>query len=198
LSVLGGEKGPQIVIFTTSGAFFAENNVFFKLELDFCPSNKVVYQYTAFCYESFKEVLIMAAKKAKKTTAKKAKKTTAKKTTAKKVATKEQVKPVGFEKVSKARTKSQILAAISGATTLPKRDVNAVFEALGELIGHDLKKGPGFFTVPGLMKVVVVKKPATKARKGVNPFTGEEMMFKAKPARNVVKVRPLKGLKDKV
>ena len=136
------------------------------------------------------------AKQKKKTTAKKAKRTTAKK-----VNVKESIKvkaAAGFEKVSKARTKSQILTAISHVTAVSKRDIGAVFECLGELIGHDLKKGPGSFTVPGLMKVVVVKKPATKARKGVNPFTGEEMMFKAKPARNVVKVRPLKGLKDKV
>jgi nucleoid DNA-binding protein len=52
--------------------------------------------------------------------------------------------------------------------------------------------------VPGLMKLVVQRKPATKARKGINPFTGEETMFKAKPARNVVKIRPLKNLKDMV
>jgi nucleoid DNA-binding protein len=60
------------------------------------------------------------------------------------------------------------------------------------------KRGPGVFTVPGLMKVKVVKKPATKARKGINPFTGEATTFKAKPARKVVKVQPLKGLKDMV
>ena len=54
------------------------------------------------------------------------------------------------------------------------------------------------FNVPGLMKIKVVRKPATKARKGINPFTGEETMFKAKPARNVVKVTPLKALKDMV
>ena len=57
---------------------------------------------------------------------------------------------------------------------------------------------PGIFTVPGLMKLRVVKKPATKARKGINPFTGEEMMFKAKPASKTVKVAALKGLKDMV
>lgn len=145
-------------------------------------------------------------KAAKKTTAK-AKKTTAKKkatkkaTTAKKKATAKVAAPAGgknFDKVAKARTKSQILTAISDRTGLSKRDVGGVFDTLGELIGFDLKKGPGSFTVPGLMKVVVVRKPAVKARKGINPFTGEEMMFKAKPARNVVKVRPLKGLKDKV
>jgi hypothetical protein len=48
------------------------------------------------------------------------------------------------------------------------------------------------------MKLVVQRKPATKARRGINPFTGEETIFKAKPARNVVKIRPLKNLKDMV
>jgi len=67
------------------------------------------------------------------------------------------------------------------------------------LIESDIgKRGPGVFTVPGLMKIKVVRKPATKARKGINPFTGVEMMFKAKPARNVVKVQALKGLKEMV
>ncbi|MES2744141.1 MAG: HU family DNA-binding protein [Bdellovibrionota bacterium] len=106
--------------------------------------------------------------------------------------------PKNFEKVSKVRTKSQILATLSEQTGLSKKEVGGIFEILGTLIGHDLTKGPGTFTVPGLMKVTVTKKPATKARKGTNPFTGEEMMFKAKPARNVVKVRALKGLKDMV
>jgi nucleoid DNA-binding protein len=70
---------------------------------------------------------------------------------------------------------------------------------MSQMIGADLKKGAAEqFTVPGLMKVSVVRKPATKARKGINPFTKEEVMFKAKPARNVVKVRPMKGLKDLV
>jgi nucleoid DNA-binding protein len=106
--------------------------------------------------------------------------------------------PKSFEKVNKARTKSQILATISDQTGLSKKEIGSIFETLGALIGHDLTKGPGTFTVPGLMKVTITKKPATKARKGVNPFTGEEMTFKAKPARNVVKVRALKGLKDMV
>ena len=106
--------------------------------------------------------------------------------------------PKSFEKVSKTRTKSQVLASISDNTGLSKKEIGVLFETLGELIGHDLKKGPGTFTVPGLMKVTVVRKPATKARKGTNPFTGEEMTFKAKPARNVVKVRALKALKDMV
>ncbi len=72
-----------------------------------------------------------------------------------------------------------------------------MFETLAKMIELDLgKKGPGLFTVPGLMKITLKKKPATKARVGVNPFTGEQMTFKAKPARNVVRIRPLKALKD--
>ena len=84
-------------------------------------------------------------------------------------------------------------------TGLTKREVATVFEAMAGLIKKDLgRRGPGQFTVPGLMKIRVKRKPATRARKGINPFTGEEMMFKAKPARNVVKVTPLKALKDMV
>jgi len=99
----------------------------------------------------------------------------------------------------KPRTKSQTMSEIAEATGLAKKDVTAVFDVLGEMIGADLgKRGPGVFNVPGLMKVKVVRKPATKARKGINPFTGEPTVFKAKPARNVVKVQPLKGLKDMV
>jgi len=95
----------------------------------------------------------------------------------------------------KPTTKSETLNYI-----LTRRDVGAVFDALATLMKRDLKGrgGPGVYTVPGLMKVKVVRKPATKARKGINPFTGEEMMFKAKPARNVVKVLALKGLKEMV
>ena len=101
-------------------------------------------------------------------------------------------------KAAKPTTKSEIMNYISEETELRKKDVVAVFDALTDIINRDLKKGPGVFTVPGLMKVKVVRKPAVPARKGTNPFTGEEMMFKAKPARNVVKVTPLKALKDMV
>lgn len=107
-------------------------------------------------------------------------------------------KRTGFDKVNKARTKSQIFGALADNTGLSKKEVTTLFDTLTTLIGHDLTKGPGVFTLPGLLKMVVVKKPATKARKGINPFTGEEMMFKAKPARNVVRARPLKGLKAMV
>jgi nucleoid DNA-binding protein len=99
--------------------------------------------------------------------------------------------------VKKAPTKSEVYAHIAEETELTRKDIAAVFESLSGLIEKNLKpRGPGFFTVPGLMKIKVVKKPATKARKGINPFTGEETVFKAKPARKVVKVLPLKGLKD--
>ena len=100
-------------------------------------------------------------------------------------------------RAAKARTKSQIIGEIAEQTELSRREVSDVFEAMADLIKKDIgKRGPGTFTVPGLMKVRVVRKPATKARKGINPFTGEEMMFKAKPARNVVKVGALKRLKE--
>ena len=101
---------------------------------------------------------------------------------------------------TKPRTKSNIIGEISDKTGLTRKEVSSVFETMGGLIKKDLGRrgGPGVFTVPGLMKIRVVRKPATKARKGVNPFTGEAMMFKAKPARNVVKVAALKALKDMV
>ena len=99
----------------------------------------------------------------------------------------------------KARTKSQILGELADSTELSKKQVGSIFEEMSGLIKKDLsRRGPGTFTVPGLLKLKVVRKPATKARKGINPFTGEEMMFKAKPARNVVKATALKGLKDLV
>ena len=100
---------------------------------------------------------------------------------------------------TKARTKSQVFGELAEATELSRKEIAGVFETLASLIEKDLgKRGPGTFTVPGLMKIKVKRKPATKKRKGINPFTGEEMIFKAKPARNVVKVLPLKGLKDMV
>ena len=98
----------------------------------------------------------------------------------------------------KAPTKSEIYAKIVEDTGLTRKDVAAVFESLNGQIKKNLggRNAPGMFTVPGLLKMRVVKKPATKARKGVNPFTGEEMMFKAKPASTAVRVRPLKKLKE--
>jgi nucleoid DNA-binding protein len=103
------------------------------------------------------------------------------------------------KKAVKPMTKSEIVAGISDKTGLTKKDVNAVFDAMSAQIKKSLgQSGSGAYAVPGLMKIMVVRKPATKARKGINPFTKEETMFKAKPARNVVKIRPLKNLKDMV
>ena len=101
--------------------------------------------------------------------------------------------------VDKPFTKGQLFTALADCSGLPRKVVSSVFEDLSSIIAAHLKKqGPGQFTLPGLVKMTLIQKPATKARKGINPFTGEEMMFKAKPARNVVKVRPLKALKEVV
>jgi DNA-binding protein HU-beta len=96
-----------------------------------------------------------------------------------------------------APTKSEVLTQISKDTGLSRKQVGSVFDSLGGSIKKSLRSN-GLFTVPGLMKLKVVKKPATKARQGKNPFTGEEMMFKAKPASKKVRVLPLKNLKAMV
>jgi nucleoid DNA-binding protein len=99
----------------------------------------------------------------------------------------------------KAMTKTEIFSNIAEKCGLTRKQVASVFEGLAVLIANNLgKKGPGLFTVPGLLKLKVVRKPATKEREGINPFTGEKMIFKAKPARNVVKALPLKNLKKMV
>jgi nucleoid DNA-binding protein len=94
-------------------------------------------------------------------------------------------------------TKTQIMASIADSTGLTKKQVGDVLTELVTLIERSVKKrAVGEFTLPGLMKITTVKKPAVKARKGINPFTGEETMFKAKPASVAVKVRPLKKMKE--
>jgi len=101
--------------------------------------------------------------------------------------------------VKKPPTKSEILNSIADDTELSRKEVSSVLDSLESLIAKELKpRGAGYFNLPGLLKIKVVKKPARKARKGVNPFTGEEMMFKAKPASKGIKVLPLKGLKSMV
>lgn len=121
---------------------------------------------------------------------KKAKKKVARKKTAVK-------KAPAVKAIKEPYTKTMLFGEIAERTELTKKDVAAVFEALSSVInGHIRRNAAGVFTVPGLMKIKVVRKPATRARKGINPFTGEPTIFKAKPARNVVKVQPLKALKD--
>lgn len=97
-------------------------------------------------------------------------------------------------------SKSEIYGSIADDTGLTRKEVGAVLDSLTKQMKRNLggRGGSGLFNLPGLMKIKVVRKPATKARQGVNPFTGEQMMFKAKPARKTVKVSPLKGLKDMV
>ena len=132
----------------------------------------------------------MAKKKAKKKAIGKKKKVVAKKKVSKKKAAAAGKKPP---------TKSEIMAHIAEETELSKGDVAAVMDSLAGLIGKNIgSRGPGVFNMPGLFKVKRITKKATKARKGTNPFTGEEMMFKAKPARKVVKLLPLKNLKEMV
>jgi nucleoid DNA-binding protein len=100
---------------------------------------------------------------------------------------------------AKAPSKSEVFAKIAESTGLSKKEVSAVFESLNAEIGRSLsKKGAGVFQIPGLCKITLVRKPATKERQGINPFTKEPTTIKAKPARNVVRVRPLKNLKDMV
>src|SRR3990167_8966792 len=127
-----------------------------------------------------------------------AKKAAVKKTTRKPAAKKNTVaKKLPTTPIEEAFTKSQILAHISEEVQLTKKEVAAVFNSLHNLVHrHMRKRGCGEFNFPGLMNLTLKKNPASKARKGTNPFTGEEMMFKAKPARRVVKVRPLKKLKE--
>lgn len=99
--------------------------------------------------------------------------------------------------VKEKSTKTQILDTIAGETGLTRKEVGSVLESLSDVIeAHIKKRAVGEFTLPGLLKITTVRKPAVKARKGINPFTKEEVMFKAKPATTVVKVRPLKKLKD--
>jgi nucleoid DNA-binding protein len=138
----------------------------------------------------------MAVKKkkapAKKAAAKKspAKNTAAKKAPAKKAAAKATA-------VQERYNKSQILNELAERTELSRKQVSSVLDELATLIERHVKKrAVGEFVMPGLFKIQTVRKPATKARKGINPFTGEETVFKAKPARTVVKIRPLKKLKE--
>ncbi|MCC5794230.1 MAG: HU family DNA-binding protein [Chromatiales bacterium] len=100
-------------------------------------------------------------------------------------------------KSGRAPTKSEILNHIANDTGLTRKEIGAVFDSLNKVMRKSLR-GNAEFTLPGLMKLKVVKKPATKAREGTNPFTGEKMMFKAKPASKKVRALPLKGLKDMV
>jgi nucleoid DNA-binding protein len=127
------------------------------------------------------------------------KKKVAKKKVAKKRAVKKAAPAKAVKAINSGYTKSQLYAHIAEDTGLARKDVAKVFDSLGDVIeGHVKSCGAGEFKLPGLLKIKVNKKPATKARKNVpNPFRpGEFMDVAAKPARKVVKVLPLKALKD--
>lgn len=107
-----------------------------------------------------------------------------------------QVKKVSLS-VKKPLTKSQTVEQLSLSTGVKKRDVANLLDAIGGLMeAHLSKKGPGEMNFAGLFKCRVINKPATKARQGINPFNGQPMTFAAKPARSVIKIRPLKKLKE--
>ncbi len=104
-----------------------------------------------------------------------------------------------MESNQKAMTKTEIITALAETSQLTKQQVTSLLDGLASLIGKNLgDDGPGAFTIPGLMKLTVVHKPATEEREGVNPFTKEPTVFKAKPASKNVKIQPLKALKDLV
>ena len=99
----------------------------------------------------------------------------------------------------KPMNKTEIVTALAETTGLTKQQVSGLFDELSKLIGKNVgNDGPGSFAIPGLLQIKVVRKPATEEHTGINPFTKEEMIVKAKPAKNVVKVTVLKGLKDLV
>ena len=147
------------------------------------------------------DVALMSKVAAKKTAVKKtvAKKAVAKKAPAK-AAAKAPVKKAPAKKttaIAERYNKTQMLTEIAENTELSKKQVQAVLDELSDLIERHVKKrAVGEFVLPGLLKISAVKKPAKKARKGINPFTGEETTFKAKPASIALKIRPLKKLKE--
>jgi nucleoid DNA-binding protein len=99
----------------------------------------------------------------------------------------------------KPATKSATYQRLADATMLTRKQVGTFFDELTNLIKYELgKKGPGIFTLPGLLKIKRVEKPPTKARQGRNPLTGEPIMIKAKPKRTVVRALALKALKEMV
>ena len=144
----------------------------------------------------------MAKKKktAKRTTTRKkaTRAVSKKKTTTRKKATTTRAKaaPPKIKGSADSRTKSQIFNTIAEATDMSRKEVTVVFGALESMVVADLKKGTDVKFMG--MKMSVKKKPAKKARKGINPFTKEPMMFKAKPASKAVKVRALKALNDQI
>jgi DNA-binding protein HU-beta len=99
--------------------------------------------------------------------------------------------------MSKPMTKSELISQIAERSGLKKNEVKGVMDVLAAVGYKELKKNSSFL-VPGFAKFVVIKKPATKERKGINPFTKEPTIFKAKPARKIIRARPVKAAKEAV
>lgn len=99
--------------------------------------------------------------------------------------------------MAKGMNKSELMSAVAEKSGVTKKEVDAVLSALDDVVKSELKNS-GQVTIPGLLKLTLVQKPATPEREGINPFTKQPTIFKAKPATNVVKVRPIKALKDSV
>lgn len=95
--------------------------------------------------------------------------------------------------------KSQFVEMMAEKSGLSKKEISSALEALNATVAQQLgKRGPGEVVIPGLLRLAVVEKPATAEHQGINPFTKAPMTYKARPARKVIRVRPLKGLKDAV
>lgn len=108
-------------------------------------------------------------------------------------------KPAKITASNKVRTKSEVFSTIAEQTGLARKQVAGVFDTMAQIISADLTKGAGIFAVPGMMKIACIRKPATKGGQRPNPFKpGEMMEVRPKPARNVIKIRPLKALKAMV
>lgn len=105
--------------------------------------------------------------------------------------------PTNKTKKAKGITKSQMASEVAARSGLSKSQVNEVMNSMAEVVGAEIKAGRPI-SIPGLVKITLTRKAATPSRPGRNPFTGEAITIKAKPARNVVKVRALKALKEMV
>jgi len=108
-------------------------------------------------------------------------------------------KPSKITAASKTRSQGEVFRTLADHAAIHRSQVASVFQTLGAMIKADLSKaGSGVFKIPGLLRITVKRKPATPTRQGINPFTKEPTVFKAKPARNVIRARPLAALKAMV
>ncbi len=128
-----------------------------------------------------------------------AKKAVKRKTAAKRATKKAAPKAPKITAASKTRSQGEVFRTLAEHAAVQRSQVASMFQTMGAMIKADLSKaGSGVFKIPGLLRITVKRKPATPARQGINPFTKEPTTFKAKPARNVIRARPLAGLKSMV